>query len=166
MMSPALSRERVVFLTVRHKHAVHPISPRMPQDSSSSLPLFWFHAHKQPPDYNLASHVDFPIGENALTSQHEHLVGLAGRVLFVYECISVLVYISVSLYTPGTAEVLILPALAQAISRALFPQCRQRTKDRERASSPILLWAHLFSIIQPTASARIQGVSLALSPSS
>lgn len=123
MTSPALSRERVgfFFLTVRHKHAVHPISPWMPQNSSRSLPLFRFHAHKQPPDYNLASHVDFPTGENALTSQHEHLVHLAGRVLFVYGCISVLVYISVSLSTPGAAEVLILPAPAQAVSRALFP---------------------------------------------
>lgn len=53
-------------------------------------PLFWFHAHKQPLDYNLAFHVDFPTGENALTSQHEHLVHLARSILFVYECIGVL----------------------------------------------------------------------------
>lgn len=97
--------------------------PYIPTDATELiqlLPLFWFQAHKQPPDYNLASHVDFPTGENALTSQHEHLVHLAGSVLFVYECISVLVYISVSCCTPGATEVLILPALAKAINRAPF----------------------------------------------
>lgn len=42
-----------------HEYAVHPISLWVPQSSSSSLPLFWFHAHKQPLDYNLAFHVGF-----------------------------------------------------------------------------------------------------------
>lgn len=42
-----------------HEYAVHPISLWVPQSSSSSLPLFWFHAHKQPLDYNMASHVGF-----------------------------------------------------------------------------------------------------------
>lgn len=101
------------FFDHRHKYAVHPISLWMPQSSSNSLPLFSFHAHKQPLDYNLAFHVDFPTGENALTSQHEHLVHLARSVLFVYECIGVLVYTSVSSYAPGTAEVLTLPALPE-----------------------------------------------------
>lgn len=41
--------------------------------------------------------------------KHEHLVHLARSVIFVYECISVLVYTSVSSYTPVTAEMLILP---------------------------------------------------------
>lgn len=132
-------------LIVRHEHAVHPISPWMPQNSSNSLPLFWFHAHKQPPDYNLASHVDFPTGENALTSQHEHLVHLAGRVLFVYECISVLVYISVSLYTPGATEVLILPALAKAVNGALFPPFPHSVGRGQRVSSePQLLLGQTF----------------------
>lgn len=109
------------FLTVRHKYAIHPLSLWMPQSSSNSPALFWFHAHKQPLDYNLASHVEFPTGENALTSQHGHLVHLARTVLFVYECIGVLVYTSVSLYTPGAREVLILPALTEAASEVLFP---------------------------------------------
>lgn len=105
-----------------HKYAVHPISLWMPQSSSSSLPLFWFHAHKQPLDYNLAFYVDFPTGENTLTSQHEHLVHLARGVLFVYECICVLVYTSVSSCTPGAAEVLILPALTEP-ARSSVPFC-------------------------------------------
>lgn len=53
----------------------------IPMDATgSSIPSLcsWFHALKQPLDYNLAFHVDFPTGENALTSQHEHLVSLAG----------------------------------------------------------------------------------------
>lgn len=146
------------FLTVRHKYAVHPISLWMPQSSSNSLPLFWFHAHKQPPDYNLASHVDFPTGENALTSQHEHLVHLARSVLFVYECTGVLVSISVSLHTPGAAEVLLLPALARTASKVLLPFVCTLTQpvwaeDKvwgvSHSSSrykPILLWAYLFLI--------------------
>lgn len=130
------------FLTIRYKYAVHPISLWMPQSSSNSLPLFWFHAHKQFLDYNLAFHVDFPMGENALTSQHEHLVHLARSVLFVYECIGVLVYTSVSSYTPGAAEVLILPALTETASEVLFPfvctltQHGLRTKDHKSATAP------------------------------
>lgn len=109
------------FFDHRHKYAVHPISLWMPQSSSNSLPLFSFHARKQPLDYNLAFHVDFPTGENALTSQHEHLVHLARSVLFVYECIGVLVYTSVSSYAPGAAEVLALPALPEPTPRFRSP---------------------------------------------
>lgn len=90
----------------------------------------------------MAFHVDFPTGENALISPHEHLVHLARTVLFVYECIGVLVYTSVSSYTPGATEVLILPALAEAASEVLFPfvctfaQHRLRTKYLKSAAAP------------------------------
>lgn len=130
------------FLTIWHKYAVHTISLWMPQSSSNSLLLFWFRAHKQPLDYNLAFYVDFPTGENALTSQHEHLVALARSVLFVYEHIGVLVYTSVSSYSLGATEVLILPALAEAASEVPFPfvctpiQHGLRTKSHRLASAP------------------------------
>lgn len=90
----------------------------------------------------MAFHVDFPTGENALTSRHEHLVHLARTVLFVYDCIGVLVYTSVRSYTPGAPGVLILPALAEAASEVLFPflctftQHRLRTKYFKSATAP------------------------------
>lgn len=90
----------------------------------------------------MAFRVDFPTGENALTSHREHLVHLARTVVFVYDCIGVLVYASVSSYTPGAAGVLILPALAEAASEVLFPflctftQHRLRTKYFKSATAP------------------------------
>lgn len=113
MTSLVLSRGSC-FLTIRYRHAVHPLSLWMPQSSSHPLPLFWFHAHRQPLDYNLALHVDFPTGENALTSQCEHLVRLARSILFVSEHVGVLVSPSVSSCTAGAAE----GSLSQ---RGLFP---------------------------------------------
>lgn len=110
-LQPCQGKE--LFFDHWHKYAVHPISLWMPQSSSNSLPLFWFHAHKQPLDYNLAFHVDFPTGENALTSQHEHLVHLARSVLFVYECICVLVYTSVSSAPQGLPRCWFPPAWAE-----------------------------------------------------
>lgn len=77
-----------------------------------------------------------------MTTQHEHLVSLARSILFVYECIGVLVYRSVNSQPPGAAEVLILPALAETASKVLFPfvctltQHELRTKYHKSAIAP------------------------------
>lgn len=136
------------FLTIWHKYAVHSISLWMPQSSSNSLPLFWFHAHKQPLDYNLAFHVDFPTGENTLTSQHEHLVSLARSVLFVYEHIALVFwFIHQSVHTPWGLRRCSFSKLLWDCLRGPVPLCLH----------PALAWAedkvsqvsHCFSRFEP-----------------
>ena len=120
----------------------------------------------------MAFYVDFPTGENALTSHREHLVHLARTVLFVYDCVGVLVYTSVSSYTPGAAGVLILPALAEAASEVLFPflctftQHRLRTKYCTSATAPPDLSLSCFRLMCSSEKKKRGGGGGALDPQS